>query len=438
MMMVFLPINNNTKLSYIAIIVMLVSNTLMDILSVVLNLGAFGLGLATSISYIIVFMLAFPSFMDKYKAIHFEWGNFCFSRLYEAAMLGLPSLMFTVGCTVKGYIMNMTLIHNIGSSAVAVMNVQGNICSTIGAVPLGCANAFLALSSLYYGEEDRKSLLYLTKYSLNAGIILSSVAMILIMSLSYYISDIFFNVNDEAFAISMRMLLLFPGFLVFNAIFSIFIKAYQLQGQTRLINILSLGENILMAALAVVFVPIIGSDAVWLAFPISDILCILCITLSVFVFAYKITFSLPDWLKLSSSFGADESQLIEFTITSMDQVINISQKIICFCSAHGISRRKSNIAGLTVEEMAGNVVRHGFRQGRNNSISLRIVSKDILTIRLRDNCPEFDPKKRLEQFSGEDPCANLGIKLTARLADEMIYQNIAGLNTVMIKINTKE
>ena len=240
MMMVFLPINNNTKLSYIAIIVMLVSNTLMDILSVVLNLGAFGLGLATSISYIVVFMLVFPSFMDKYKAIHFEWGNFCFSRLYEAAMLGLPSLMFTVGCTVKGYIMNMTLIHNIGSSAVAVMNVQGNICSTIGAVPLGCANAFLALGSLYYGEEDRKSLLYLTKYSLNAGIILSSVTMIvtmiLIMSLSYYISDIFFNVNDEAFAISMRMLLLFPGFLVFNAIFSIFIKAYQLQGQTRLIN----------------------------------------------------------------------------------------------------------------------------------------------------------------------------------------------------------
>ncbi|MBQ9432797.1 MAG: hypothetical protein IJU26_01115 [Synergistaceae bacterium] len=239
MLMVFLPLNNSVNLSYISIIVMLLSNISMDILSVVLGLGAFGIGIATSVSYLLSFLSMLPPFMDK----HFESGNLCFSLLGEAAVLGLPSLMFTVGCAVKGYMMNLTLMQNLGSAAVAVMNVQSNVCSVLGAIPMGCANAFISLGSLYYGEEDRNSLLKLMKYALKSGVILSAASMALVMASSYYVSNIFFDMNDEAFAISMRMLLLFPSFLVFNSIFLLFIKTYQFQGQTRLINILSLSEK---------------------------------------------------------------------------------------------------------------------------------------------------------------------------------------------------
>ena len=289
MLMVFLPLNNSVNLSYISIIVMLLSNISMDILSVVLGLGAFGIGIATSVSYLLSFLSMLPPFMDKHKAVHFESGNLCFSLLGEAAVLGLPSLMFTVGCTVKGYMMNLTLMQNLGSAAVAVMNVQSNVCSVLGAIPMGCANAFISLGSLYYGEEDRNSLLKLMKYALKSGVILSAASMALVMASSYYVSNIFYDMNDEAFAISMRMLLLFPSFLVFNSIFLLFIKTYQFQGQTRLINIISisLSENIIMAVLAVTFTPVIGSDAVWLAFPMSELICIAVIMLSVFVYAKK-------------------------------------------------------------------------------------------------------------------------------------------------------
>ena len=156
--------------------------------------------------------------------------------------------------------------------------------------------------------------------------------------------------------------------------------------------------------------------------------------LSVFMYAKKFTFSIQDWMKLPETFGAKEGQFMEFTITSMEDVINISQKVIDFCMGQGISRRKSNTAGLAVEEMAGNTVMHGFRKDRKNYVDLRIVNKDVLTIRIRDNCPEFDPKKRLEQFSSDDPAANIGIKMIAGLSDEMIYQNTAGINTLMIKL----
>lgn len=442
-LIVFLPLNNSVNLSYISIAVMLVSNIVMDIAAVYFNLGAFGIGFATSASYVLAFLSVLHVFTDKYKAVHIKLGYLCLPSLGEAAILGLPSLMFTLGCTTKGYVMNMTLLKHIGASAVAVMNIQGNICAIAGAVPMGCAGAMMSLASMYYGENDRESLLMLVKYSLKFGVILSGTVMLFIMSGAYYISDFFFEPGQSAidiFDISERMLLLFPSFLIFNAVYNIFIKSYQLQGKTRLVNIVSFAENIIMAVIAVILVPLMGDSGVWLSFPLSEIVCLIIIMLSVFIDAGRITFSLSDWIKLPENFGAKAGEFIEFSITSAKQVINISERVIDFCVRNKISRRKRNIAGLAVEEMAGNIVKHGFRENVENHANLRIVYTDeILTIRIHDNCPEFDPHKRLDQFSGEDPAANIGIRMIAGLADEMSYQNMAGINinTVMIKISGK-
>ena len=59
------------------------------------------LNLITSASYVLAFLYVLLRFMDKYSAVHIELGNLCLSRLGETAILGLPSLMFTLGCTVS-------------------------------------------------------------------------------------------------------------------------------------------------------------------------------------------------------------------------------------------------------------------------------------------------------------------------------------------------
>ncbi|MDY6400211.1 MAG: hypothetical protein SPL10_02790 [Synergistales bacterium] len=40
------------------------------------------------------------------------------------------------------------------------------------------------------------------------------------------------------------------------------------------------------------------------------------------------------------------------TITCKEEVINISEKIIDFCSEHGIDKRRSYYTGLAIEEMS--------------------------------------------------------------------------------------
>ena len=435
MLMVFLPYNNDIKRCYLGIGVMVVSNTVLDILLVgVWKIGIFGMGIATSLSYLLSCAVMIPGFTSKTKAVYFRWKGFCFGRLPEAALFGLPSLMMVVGCTVRGYVMNLSLMSSVGTAAVAAMTVQGNVCAIVGAIPMGCANAFLTMGSIYYGEEDRHSLVSLMRFSLRFGTLLSAFVMLLLMALSGPLASLFFSPAEEAWVITRRMLLLFPSFLVFNTVYSLLLKSYQLQKRTTLVNILSVAEPLIMALFAVSMIGAIGSDAVWLSFPFSEIVCLLVIAVSVVVFSGRLTLALSDWMKLSRDFGASPEECLAFSVQSMEQVLNISVRVIDFCRKRHIDERRCMVAGLSVEEMVGNVVGHGFRPGEKHHVEVRLTAKDRLTICIRDDCRAFDPKSRIDQFTPEDVTKNIGIRMIASMSEEMNYQCTAGINTLLIRV----
>ena len=61
-------------------------------------------------------------------------------------------------------------------------------------------------------------------------------------------------------------------------------------------------------------------------------------------------------------------------------------------------------------------------------------NRDDLTIRIRDNCREFNPRKRLAMFEPEQPEKNIGLRIVAGLAKQTDYYNTAGVNTLLIKL----
>ena len=123
-----------------------------------------------------------------------------------------------------------------------------------------------------------------------------------------------------------------------------------------------------------------------------------------------------------------------FSVRSMEQVLNISARVIDFCRKRHIDERRCTIAGLSVEEMVGNVVEHGFRPGEKHHVEVRLTAKDRLTICIRDDCRAFDPKSRIDQFAPEDVTKNIGIRMIASMSEEMNYQCTAGINTLLIRV----
>lgn len=436
-MMVFLPLNNDMKRSYAASVSMVVLDIVLDLVfAVVLHMGTLGMGIATSLSNVISAAIVYAGFIHQNKAVHLSLKNISFRELPAAAVYGLPNLMFTVGNTVKAYVLNATLLRVAGDPALAVMNVQNNICSIAGAVPLGAAGAFMALAGIYYGEEDRQSFVIVAEYALRLGVILAACIVALLMAGSSVIPSMFFTKGEAAWDISRRMLLLFPCWLVINIIIALLMRAYQCQGQAKLVNILSLAENLLIALIAAVSASLIGADGVWLAFPAGDLICLGVTAYFVRKFCGSLKLKSENWLRMSPQFGASPENCLEFALKDMQDVINISEKVVDFCRAGKIAEKTALLSGLAVEEMAGNVVQHGFeKDSKEHSVDVRIVIKEgKVTIRLRDDCKSFDPMERLKQFTPDDVTKNIGIRMIVRMTEEVFYQNNAGINTLLIRI----
>ena len=89
-----------------------------------------------------------------------------------------------------------------------------------------------------------------------------------------------------------------------------------------------------------------------------------------------------------------------------------------------------------MEEMAGNVIEHGFTKDRrkDHTIDIRVVHKnDDIILRIKDDCVPFDPAERSKILDPDDITKNIGIRMVYAIADDIRYQNILGLNVLTIR-----
>ena len=146
-----------------------------------LNMGAFGLGLSTSLSYLITCAYVLRKFLVRYGWGQTNFSNICWSELFECAKIGKPSLMFNLGITLKSYIMNLTLMSSVGTSAIMVMSVQGTFCGMLGAIPAGHSGAFGSLGSVYYAAKDRNAFIQTSRFALKSVMIFCGISMLALM-----------------------------------------------------------------------------------------------------------------------------------------------------------------------------------------------------------------------------------------------------------------
>ena len=444
----FLNFNGNEKISKTSIALMCVLNLCFDmLLAVRFDMGAFGLGLATSLSYLITCAYVLREFL-----VNYGWGKTTFAtirwgELKEAVKIGKPSLTFNLGITLKAYIMNLTLMSSVGDSAIMVMSVQGTFCGMLGAIPAGHADAFGSLGSVHYAAKDKDAFVKSARFALKSCIIFSSIAMLSLMFAADDITEIYFKPTEEAWAISKRMLWIFPSFLVLNGICGIFMRACNLKEEYRtqhkdawLVDGMPLFENVMMAFLSAMFLPFIGSDGVWLSFPATELICIAIIACTVFKNAGKVTFKLDDWLKVEDNFG--KAPTLERAFNSMEDVVEVSADVVKFCESNRVEENLATMAGVVTEELSGNVLLHGVKASENCSSYIRVTLKDGLNIRIYDDNNEFNPRKEMKKIESEPARSGeekIGLRLVKSITDlygAFDYQNTAGINTSIVKLKT--
>jgi serine/threonine-protein kinase RsbW len=101
----------------------------------------------------------------------------------------------------------------------------------------------------------------------------------------------------------------------------------------------------------------------------------------------------------------------------------------------GLDRKYSYRLQLAVDEIATNVINHGYLEaGKSGTVRISAdLSPEALTVTLEDTATPFDPRElerpdHINRPLGEKPIGGLGVFLAIESVDEFRYEHIDGAN----------
>ena len=434
----FLQMEQQQKRTYIGIGAMMVVNAGLDILFVkVLPWGMFGLGLSTTISCWVFFLILGSYYFTNRAIIKFDRHGIRWSDLCPIVKIGLPGALLSLCLAIRGVTLNASLIHYSGAAGVAALSALNTFGALLYATTAGLAAATRLLASIFQGEEDRTSIIMTIRTALLKGVPIVCAVSAVVIILAKPMTLVFFkDTSSEVYYLTLWLFRIYSFAMPLSAICAIFTNYYQSFMRMRIVNALSITDGLLGVSVACLFLaPLYGAMGVWIAHVVNGIFT----TLIIIVYAWRINHRAPrsieDLMTLPDDFGVPEDCRLDITLYNEKEVVNTSRQVMEFCRRKGVSEQRSYYAGLCLEEMAYNIVKHGFSDGKKHTIDVRVVYKEEeLLLRIKDDCRAFDPKEKLALIDPEDVTKNIGLRMVSRISKQMSYSNMLGLNVLTIVI----
>ena len=436
---VFLTMRNQINLTTIASLIMIAVNALLNLLFVaVLHWGAFGIALAFSLGNWAFFAVQALYLLRGKDAPHFALRRVSWPDCGQIIKIGLPGAASTIYQSVLGIIVNGLITAYVGSVGLSAYAASDSVLSFFWSIPAGMLAVSRMLLSISIGEEDRQTLTNVMRNMFRCFVPLMCAVSVVIILLAEPLTQQFYrNPSAPVYMMTVRAFQILPLSMPLSVICMHFVCYGQVSDKQALIHILSVLDGVIcIAVFSALLIPTLGMNGVYIANVLNGVVTLL----TVFVYSVlknrRIPRNTEDLMVIPDSFGVSEDDRMDLTVRSMDEVVLVSERVQQFCLEKGLDARRSALAGLAMEEMAGNVVSHGFhKDNKKHSVDIRIVYKNSgLLFRIRDDCRPFDPGERKKLTDPSDPVSNIGIRLVYQTVEDVEYQSILGLNVLTIRI----
>ena len=303
----------------------------------------------------------------------------------------------------------------------------------------------MVLGSVYVGEEDKTGLKVLMRTFLRRGVLLVVIVAVVVSALCLPITNMFFHDPSSAvYQMTLSGFMLYPLYAPISTLIVGFSNYYHCLSHEGIVRTVSVVDGVLGVCLfTFILVPPFGMTGVWVGQLMGCTFCVLLLLVFAIYYNKKPVFSLDDLMCFDKDFGVPKENRIDITIHRMDEVINLSEQIWAFCDEHGITGRRRHCASLCTEELAGNIVQHGFKDGKKHSIDIRVsYVNDEIIISFKDDGIPFNPEEAARLFGTEDKedgvdadaFRNIGLQLVSRMSKSMSYQNTFGLNILTLVV----
>lgn len=436
----FLQLERKSAIGYAGIVGLIVSNIALDIILVaVLHMGIWGLALATSISNWIYLIILLPYYLTGKAQLKFRPKEIDWSDLKMMLIIGLPGAMLVFCLAVRAVVINRILLTYSGVDGLSAQSAFSMVSGIFLAFAIGVGSTIRVLSSVFYGEGDKDSLYRVLRIGFTRMIPLSLTVTAAVLILSTPLSGLFFpDSTTEVYKLTHQLFVIYAFCISLIVAAQIICNYLQATGHNKYVNILSIFDGFFaMVIPAQMLAPKLGALGVWLSNPIGIVLTLL-FSLGYAIFYWKrLPRTRDEWMLLPEGFGVPDEDRLDIEIRGVEDVVTTAVRVEEFCKEHGLDSKRSKYAALCLEEMADNIVEHGFTKDRKkHNVDVRVVYEwNGVLLRIKDDCIPYDPMERAKMLSDDDIFHNIGLRMVLALADDVAYYNMMGLNVLSISLS---
>ena len=429
----FLQMAGQSSLLIAAVTAMTVTDVALDLLNVtVFHGGMFGMGLASAVSYYAAMIVGGIYLVSKRSIFRFSYKAVKAKMIAVLFGSGVPAGVNMVASVILVFMMNRLLRSLGGEAAVAAYTVIMSIGNAANCITTGVGGVSLTLCGIFFHEEDRTALRETVRCLCRSGAVLGLGMGLVLLAFAPAFIALFIPEAGHTQDLAVLGLRLFAAGLIPCCINNALKYAYQASGRAGLTEVISLLEGALFPVLAAfVLSRFMGADGAWLAFAAGEILTLVTIGILIRRISGEIPWRNGAFLLLKNDFGTGRKETLEMDIARLEDVTAAAERAEQFCLKQEQTARVSSHIALCIEEMAGNVIQYGFRDGKPHHLSVLIMNKpDHWVIRFRDDCRAFDPVRFIPQ--GDEQA--LGIRLVLALAEDAHYTYSMNMNNLALKV----
>ena len=435
----FLSMENKGKLTLLASFLYIAVNLGLNHLFVcVLHLETLGLALASSLGLWVFFLVQIQYFLFGKSHMKLRLKQLPWRETGEIIRVGIPGALCTGYQTARGLIVNWLLEAFVGTVGISALATCNNLLALFWAIPTGMLAVSSMMINVSVKEEDRQTLTDVMRVMFRRYLPLMCVVSAILIACAEPLTRIFFrNPTDPVYMMMVWGLRILPLCMPLSIICTHFSCYGNTSGKNGLVHGLSLMDGLIcVVGFTALLIRPLGMNSVYLANVLNGVVVVLIIIAYSCFKVKHVPHSMDELMVIPEEFGAPETERLDLSVKNMKDVLSVSRQIQDFFREKGIDERRAYLSGLAMEEMAGNIVEHGFVKDRKrHSVDVRVVHKDDdVILRLKDDCIPFNPSEQQRFAEGEDRAKNIGIRIVFHTARDIQYQNILGMNVLTIRL----
>ena len=435
----FLSLENRVSRTTIASVTYIFVNIVLNYIFVgKLQMEAFGLALASSLGLWVYFLIQAQYFFTKGSELKFFRRHLDWSETKDIVIIGIPGAASFGYQTLRGFIVNALLMAYVGAVGVSALASSDGLLRLAWGIPGGMMAVSRMVMSISIGEEDRQTLTDVMRNMFRRFIPLMCAICGVIIACAVPLAKLYYkDTSEPVFMMTVWGFRLLPLSMPLAIICMHFTVYAQSSGKQLLVHILSILDGVVDVALfTAILIRPIGMNSVYIANVLNGVVTTIVVVMYSMIKIKRFPHRMDELMVIPDNFGFSEDERLDISVRKEDEVVKVSRAVNDFCIKRGIDNRRAYMASLFLEEMAGNIVEHGFtKDGKNHSIDIRVVHKDDnVILRIKDDCVPFDPATRKDIIDPADPARNIGIRMIYKLNHNIEYKNMLGLNVLMVRL----